>query len=146
MIGNAIELITYLYNQDKDKLFELKEKKNKRTLTQNGYAWALITQLANIMRMDKEEMYLQCLEHYGQREVISMLSSINPVGYFKYYKKVGTGIINGKEFTHYAIFKGSSEFDTKEMAIFLDGIIQECENVGIPTLTRNEIERLKLNG
>ena len=146
MIGCPIELITYLYNQGKDKLFELKEKKNKRTLTQNGYAWALITQLANIMRMDKEEMYLQCLEHYGQREVISMLSSINPVGYFKYYKKVGTGVINGKEFTHYAIFKGSSEFDTKEMAIFLDGIIQECENVGIPTLTRNEIERLKLNG
>ena len=98
----------------------------------------------NDNRIDKEDMYLQCLEHYGQREVISMLSSINPIGYFKYYKKVGTGVINNKEFTHYAIFKGSSEFDTKEMAIFLDGIIQECENVGIPTLTKNEIERLKL--
>lgn len=144
MIGTPIELITYLYNQDKDKLFELKEKKNKRTLTQNGYAWALITQLANIMRIDKEEMYLQCLEHYGQREVISMLSNINPTGYFKYYKKVGSGVVNNKKFTHYMIFKGSSEFDTKEMAIFLDGIIAECENVGIPTLTKNEIERLKL--
>jgi hypothetical protein len=29
------------------------------------------------------------------------------------------------------------------MGIFIDGIIHECENVGIPTLTKEQIEKLK---
>ena len=84
------------------------------------------------------------LKAYGQSEIVSMLSSINPAGYFKYYEKIGTGIVNNKEFTHYKIFKGSSEFDTKEMSIFIDGVIQECNNLEIPTLTPEEVKRFNL--
>ena len=144
MIGNAEDIIKYLFNEDRDKLFEIKEYKQKRSLSQNAYAWVLIQEMANVMRKSKEDVYLQMLEDYGQREIVSIASEINPNGYFKYFKSVGTGNVKGKEFTHYMIFKGSSEFDKREMSIFLDGIIQECENVGIPTLTKNEIERMKL--
>lgn len=49
-----------------------------------------------------------------------------------------------KSNNHYKIFKGSSEFNTLEMKIFIDGIIQECENVGIPTLTDEEIRKMRL--
>lgn len=35
MIGNAKVIIEYLFNQDREKIFEIKEKKNKRSLTQN---------------------------------------------------------------------------------------------------------------
>ena len=45
MIGKPIELIQYLYNQDKDKKFEIKEKRAKRSLSQNSYAWELITKI-----------------------------------------------------------------------------------------------------
>ena len=34
--------------------------------------------------------------------------------------------------------------DTKEMSIYLDGIIQEAENLGIPTLTEEQIKAMKL--
>ena len=34
------------------------------------------------------------------------------------------------------------DFDTKEMSVFLDGIIQEAEQLGIKTLTPDEIGRL----
>ena len=44
----------------------------------------------------------------------------------------------------FLIYKGSSEFDSKEMSIFIDGIIEHCEEQGIPTLTKDEIERLRL--
>jgi hypothetical protein len=30
------------------------------------------------------------------------------------------------------------------MSIFIDGIIQDCEQQGIPTLTKEEIERMRL--
>ena len=144
MIGSPIEIIQWLYNQDKDKKFEIKEKREKRSLSQNSYAWELITKIGNVLRKSKEEVYLQMLKDYGQSEIVSILSSIEPKGYFKYYEKIGTGIVNNKEFTHYKIFKGSSEFDSKEMTILIDGIIQECKQLGIETLTPDEIEKLKI--
>lgn len=145
MIGKPIELIEYLYNQDREKQFTIKEYKPKRSLSQNAYAWKLITEIGNILRKSKEEVYLQMLKDYGQSEVVSILSDVIPDGYFKYFETIGTGIVNNKEFTHYKIYKGSSEFDSKEMTIFIDGIIQECNQLGIPTLTPDEIASLNLN-
>lgn len=144
MTGKAESIIQWLFSQDREKMFDIKEHKTKRTKSQNSYAWELITQIGNVVRKSKEEVYLDMLKHYGQREMVSMLSSINPNGYFKYFEEIGKGVVNGKEFTHYNIFKGSSEFDTKEMTIFIDGIIQECENLGISTLTSDEIARMRL--
>ena len=145
MRGKVEQIIQWLFNQDREKIFEIKEWKSKRSRSQNNYAWELITQIGNALRKSKEEVYLQMLKDYGQSEVVSMLSSIDPKGYFKYYEAIGTGIVNDKEFTHYKIFKGSSEFDTKEMSIFIDGIVQEAEQLGIITMTKEEIARLKLN-
>ncbi len=143
MTGNAIQIIQWLYNQDKDKKFTIKEFKEKRSLDQNAYAWKLMNEMGNVLRKSKEEVYLEMLKSYGQSEIVSILSSINPIGYFKYYEAIGTGIVNDKEFTHYKIFKGSSEFDRKEMNIFIDGIVQECKQLGISTLTPDEIAQLK---
>ena len=83
------------------------------------------------------------LKDYGQSEIVSILSSINPIGYFKYYEEVGTSVLNGKEFTHYKIFKGTSEYNTKEMSIFIDGVVQEAKQLDIETKTPEEIDRLK---
>lgn len=143
MTGTPEELSRYLWTLDKDKKFTIKEFKEKRSLDQNAYAWKLITEIGNVLRKSKEEVYLEMLKAYGQGEIVSILSSINPKGYFKYYEPIGTGIVNNKEFTHYKIFKGSSEFDSKEMSIFIDGIVQECKQLGINTLTPDEIAQLK---
>lgn len=145
MIGNAAELITYLVTQDREKTFELKEHKPKRSLSQNAYAWKLINELGNKLGMSKEDLYKQMLEDYGQSIIVSLLDEINPEHYFKYYKQIGKGKTNGKGFNHYKVYKGSSEFNTLEMKYFLDGIIQECENVGIPTLTEEQISKMKIN-
>lgn len=144
MVGNVQELVNYLITQDREKVFELKEHKPKRTLSQNAYAWLLINQLGNKLGISKEDLYRQMLEDYGQSIIVSLLDEINPEHYFKYYKQIGKGKTNGKGFNHYRVYKGSSEFNTLEMKWFLDGIIQECESVGIPTLTQAEIERMKL--
>ena len=134
----------YLWNLDNDKKYEIKEYKPKRTLSQNSYAWALINELANKMRMSKEEMYIDLLEDYSQCLMIPVEKGKKPNGYFKYYKYIATTNINGKEADYYKVFKGSSEFNTEEMGIFLDGIIQECKQLGIETLTPEEIEAMQL--
>lgn len=146
MVGKANKLITYLVGQleiNKDKEFEIKEYKPKRSRNANNYAWSLITKIADALRLDKEEVYLDMLKHYGQSEMVSVLSEIDVKGYFKYYEKVGETVLNGKEFSHYKIFKGSSEYTTSEMNIFINGIVQEAEQLDIETLTPIEIERLK---
>lgn len=143
MIGNPEELSSYLWQLDKDKLYEIKEYKEKRSLNANAYAWKLITEIGNVLRKSKEEVYLQMLKDYGQQEMVSVLSSINPEGFFKYYEKAGTSVLNNKEFTHYRIFKGTSEYDTKEMSIFIDGVVEEAKQLDIETKTPNELEELK---
>ena len=65
MIGNAEQIIHWLFNQEKTKIYEIKEKHKQRTLTQNSYAWSLINQLGNKLNLSKEEVYLDMLKHYG---------------------------------------------------------------------------------
>lgn len=143
MTGNAQQIITYLFGQDHEKIFDITEHKEKRSLTANSYAWVLITKIADVLRASKEDVYLSMLKRYGQSEMVSVISSIDVSGYFKYYEPVATTTLQGKEFTHYKIFKGSSEYNTKEMAILIDGIISEAEMLDIETLPPHEIERLK---
>ena len=144
MIGNAKAIIQWLFDQqDAEKLYEIKEKKSKRSLTANAYYWSLLNQLASVMRSSSDECHFLILQRYGQYEVISVLSDIDIHGYFKYYKEIGHGTVEGKDFCHYKIYKRSSEMDSKEFSVLLDGLISECEEVGIPTLTSDEVAKLK---
>lgn len=144
MIGNSQQIIQWLFQQnDLEKKFEIKEYKPKRSRNQNSYCWELIGQIADNMRKSKEEVYLTMLRDYGQSELVSVRADINVSGYFKYYEEFGRGQVNGKEFIHYKIYKGSSEYDTREMTIFLDGVIQEAQAIGIQTLTPTQIAELK---
>jgi hypothetical protein len=143
MTGNPLQIIQWLYNADKDKQFDIKEHKEKRSLDQNAYCWKLINEIANRIRKSKEEVYFDMLKSYGQVSEISMLSSINPQGYFKYYEVVSKRVFNNNEFTIYRIYKGSSEYDTKEMSIFIDGVVQEAQQLGIQVLTPNQLLELK---
>ena len=146
MIGNAKAIVQWLFEQYKDKIFEIKEKKQKRTLTQNSYYWSLVNQLSSILRLNNDDCHFLMLQRYGQYEVISVLSEIDLHGYFKYYKEIGHGTVQGKDFKHYKIYKGSSQMDSKEFSVLLDGVISECEQVGIPTLTPKEVAELKFIG
>ena len=143
MIGNPQEIIQWLFDQDKNKKFEIKEYHKKRSLNANAYAWALIGKIADVLRSSKDEIYLEMLKKYGQSEIVSILSDINVTGYFKYFEEIATVKLQGKNFTHYKVFKGTSEYNTAEMAVFIDGVISEADELGIDTLPPNEIEKIK---
>ena len=128
----------------KDKLsIEVKPYRQHRSLNANAYAWSLIGRIADILRAGKDEIYLKLLKRYGQSELISVLSHV-PIGnYVKYYEEAGESKLNGKDFTHYRVYKGSSEFDTREMSIFIDGVVSEAKKLGIQTETPNQIAEMK---
>lgn len=143
MVGNKKEIIDFLLDKDNDTLYELEEYKEKRSNNANRYMWKLIVNIANKLRSSKEEVYLQMLKRYGQSEMISVLSSIDVSRFLKYYEPVATVELQGKKFTHYRVYTGSSEYDTREMSILIDGIISECEQMGLETLPPNEMEHLR---
>lgn len=120
-------------------------KKKIRSKNANSLCWALCTEIGNALRKDKEEVYFEMLKSYGQSMMIPVLKGHKPFGYCKYYEYETTSVLNGKEADWYKVYKGSSHYDTKEMSILLDGIIQECNQLEIPTITDEEYERL-LNG
>jgi hypothetical protein len=145
MIGTKNQIITYLLVQKEETKFELKEYKEKRGLQANKYYWTLINELANVLRMDKEDLHFKMLQSYGQHELISVLADIDLSNFIKYYVEAGESVLNGKTFKHYKVFKPSSEMDSKEFSILLDGLVQECKQQGIETLEDKEIEEMIKN-
>lgn len=140
--SNALACYDDFRNADKLNI-KLDKHREKRSLNANNYAWKLLTEIGNVLRRDKEEVYLEMLKRYGQSEMISVLSHIPIKQYIKYCEEAGESILNGKSFTHYKVYKGSSEFDTKEMSIFIDGVVDEAQSLGIETKTPEELANLK---
>lgn len=144
MIGKPLELISYLYNADKEKQYELREYHKRKTLSQNAYAWVLINEIANKINKSKEQVYLQMLKDYGQRTEVLLKADVKIKTYFKYYEAINKIKKNDIEFIEYYLYKGSSQFDSKEMSIFIDGIVEEAKQLGIQTMTPNEIRKMEI--
>lgn len=145
-VVNEDQSLKVMYDElhDCDRLtIKVDKWRMKRSLNANNYCWHLLTEIADLMRMDKEQLYVSMLKRYGQSEMFSVLESVPIQNYVKYYELAGESTLNGKTFKHYKVYKGSSEFDTREMSIFLDGIVSEAKELGIQTGTEKELSLLK---
>lgn len=150
--NKALQLYDKYKNINKLRI-EMKQFREKRSIDANAYAWALMSQLAGVQQTDKESIYELMLERYGQPYInengstikISVLEEIDVSKYGIHTKYIGQGHIGDKVFSHYIVLKGSSEYDSKEMSTFIDGIVYECKEHGIETLTPRELEQMKLD-
>lgn len=142
MIGTQREVINWALEQDKDKKLEIKIYKPKRGLKANAYYWELLNELANVLRLDNEELHFILLQKYGQVELVSVLATIDVSGYFKYYTEAGESNLNGKVFKHYKVYKGSSEMDSREMSILINGLVEECKAQEIETRPEEEVKSM----
>lgn len=118
--------------------YEIERKRKKRSTDANALCWKLCTEIANVLRTDKESVYVDMLKRYGQSDLVTVLSIVNPKAYFKYFDECGKGTSKGREYTHYKVYKGSSEYDTREMSILLDGIIDEAKALDIEVISERE--------
>ena len=143
-----IDQLNEVLSNGKDLSIEVKQYRKKRSLDANAYLWVLITQIADILRASKEEVYIDMLKRYGQREekLLSVVADAIDMVYRatnNHCCEIGESELNGKLFKHLAILIGSSQYDTKQMAILIDGIVSECKELGIETIPSQELERLK---
>ena len=142
MVGNKKEIINYLLDKPEDKQYEIKEHRKKRSLNANSYMWELCTKIAEVLGTSKDEVYLEELKKYGQVLLIAVAKDKKPDSYFKYYTKDSRRLLNGKVVDFYKVYKGSSDYDTKEMSILIDGIVSDCREMNIETLDDIRINEL----
>lgn len=127
--------------EEGEKLYDctIVEHRNKRSHNANNYLWELVGELADVMRMSKDEMYLMMLKRYGQSQQIAVKQGVDISRVAKYTERGDTA--NG--WTYWKIFIGSSQYNTKEMAILIDGVVMECREQDIPTLDDRGLTELK---
>lgn len=124
---------------------EIKRHREKRSLNANNYSWQLQTEIAKATNRSLTDIHNQMVLDYGVVEVYSILKTAfeSAKRMFDYFEVLGEGVVNGKEFVHVKAGIGTHNYNTKEMSRFIDGTVQECKNLGIETMTPDELARLK---
>lgn len=146
------EITGEMRNHDSKSMdIEIKPHRNKRSLNANAYFHVLVGKIAEKVKISNQRAKNILLSKYGQREIFDdgplIISIISEVDMMErediHCVSVGAGEVNGKDFTHWAIIKPSHLYDTQEMAHLIDGTVEDAKELGIETLTSDELERMK---
>ena len=125
---------------------ELKPIRKKRSLSANAYAWALMDKLAHKLGIPKTEVYREHVRLYGTFQVIEMKTEAvdrfreiwesNGIGYIAEVLNEALGE------TEILAYPGTSQYNTAEMARFIDGLVTECREQGIETMEPGKLKSL----
>lgn len=132
---------------------EIKKKRKGRSLDANGYYWTLIDKLSKAVNQSKEQMHNIILARYGvdwldedgNRIYVLMRDDDRYLNMTdQHYRTTDKIEQRGKKiYRWYILLKPSHLFDTGEFSHLIDGLISECQEVGIETETPEWIERVK---
>lgn len=126
---------------------EIKKHREHRSLDANAYMWSLVSKIAEAMipPLPKEDVYREMLRRYGQGGMVSIAEKYVEQfeREYKYCDELGRSELNGKMFVHYRFYIGSSKYDSKEMALLVDGVVSEAKALGIDTDTPEMIAKIK---
>ena len=129
---------------------EIKKASKHRSLSANNYAWVLIDQIAEKTGVPESQVYRNAIreiggvsDYYGMKE--EAYESFCAI-WTKDHLGRQVEIIPGSAkpgWINVRAWKGSSDFDSAQMARLIDSLIQEAEAQGIHTVPDNEVERMK---
>ena len=124
--------------------FEITEHKEKRSLNANNYSWKIQDEISKKLGIGIDEVHNKMVLDYGVLETFSIIKEAvaSATRMFDYFKVLGESEINGKTFVHIRAGIGTHLYNTKEMSIFINGVVQEAQQLGIETKTPNEINEM----
>ena len=129
---------------------EIKKHREKRSLSANAYFHVLTDKLRQALKISFAECKNNLITSYGQIEYIDEV----PV---TIKTNIPADVMRENETLHckpihvedtdaywYRVYRGTHTYNSQEMAMLIDGTVEECKEQGIETLTPNEL--LKLEG
>ncbi len=148
--GRESEIESYCNNKEID--VEIKQHRDKRSLDANSYLWVLLGKLQQAMNngSSTEELYLLMLERYGTFTFLPVPEASLDFVYavYRVAKDRGSTVLtskSGKKIDVHTmqVWKGSSQYNTKEMSVLLEGVVSECKDYGIDTVSPTELREIK---
>lgn len=130
---------------------EIKEHREKRSLSANAYFHVLVDKLRQALRISFAECKNVLITSYGQLEYIgdvpaTIKTNITPEA-MKESESIHCKPITVADAEEgvfwYRLYRGSHSYDSKEMAQLIDGTIEECKAQDIETMTPDELLRLE---
>lgn len=124
--------------------------KQKRSLDANAYCWSLLHKMAANLGQSAEDLYRRYIKDFGVCEIMPVKEAAierwcsiwQSKGYGWLTEDIGA-CKNFEGYHNIKCFYGSSSYTTKEMSQLIDAIVQDCKDLGIDTMTADEIARLK---
>lgn len=151
MIGTSNKLITYLLEQEKDKQFEIKEYRPKRSLNANSYCWLLCDRIAQ--ELSKDGTTINKIEVY--RDAILQVGVFTPEiwelkdyeDHIRKFESQGLGnivqeVAKKEKCIKVHCYYGSSTYNTKEMSRLIQILVELAESMNIETKPEQEIKSL----
>jgi len=149
----AVQWITQVIGTWKDGkkyCVEVKEHRNTRSNDANRYAWKLLTLIAEKLSGEAQggtayspdDIYLMMLKKYGQGDIVKVPNRAvdNFKRTWKYCEEHER--LWDEKAVYYRFWVGSSNYNTKEMSDFINGIVAECNQLGIETKAPDELESM----
>lgn len=158
MTGKTDDVVVFLLKQDKGIMWDLKEHKERRRLTQNAYYWVLVGKIAEKTGISSAEIHNRNLRDLGLVE--RMNGALVPVYipdtedaerdaleaetfHIKPTSQTKEGK-DGKTYRCYVLLRGSSTFNVAEFSALVDLIVQEAlAQGGIEVLPPDELAHIR---
>ena len=152
-------LVSFTTREDPGQLFddlkenpvkvEIKKASKHRSLSANNYAWVLIDKIAEVSGRTVTEVYQNAIreiggvsDYYGMKEqAYDSFCEIWTKGHLGRQVEIIPGSAK-PGWINVRAWKGSSDFDSAQMARLIDSLIQDAEALGIPTVPDTEVERM----
>ena len=146
-MGKAMAMVRKM----KPKAYDLtvKEHRKKRSLDANAYAWVLIGKLADVMRIPPNIVYKNAIQNIGGNYEVIPIRNEAADKFIEVWQQQGLGWpcvdmgpskIQG--YKNLRAYYGSSTFDTRQMSIFIDALIQDCKALDIETLSEEKLSAM----
>lgn len=143
---NELDIVEELKNENKLNV-ELKKYRKKRSLDANAYCWVLCDKIAKqIGNITKEEVYKDAILNIGTFE--PMIIEEKAYDNFKrIWERQGLGFLiqevsRKDKCIKVHCYYGSSTYDSKEMSLLIDLIVQQAKEIGIETMPQAELNSL----
>lgn len=140
-------LVALMQDLDNKKSYDItiQQHREKRSLNANNYSWYLQDKIAKVLNKSIEDVHNEMVLSYGVLETYSIKKCAfeSAKRMFDYFEVLGESEVNGKEFVHIRAGIGTHNYNTLEMSKFLDGVVQEAEQLGIEVRTPAQLAELK---
>jgi hypothetical protein len=151
LLVNERDCLNSIQNLKDDKLsIEIKKKRNRRSLDANSYCWVLCDKIAKELSKEsivtKEEIYKDAILQIGRFEPV-IVTEVAYENFKRIWENQGLGFLV-QEVSHkdkcvrINCYYGSSTYDTKEMSLLINLLVDLAKKYDIETKTEAEINSL----